>query len=593
MANLQKALDLVTEKVNRNRQTSDHHGAVMNKAKIFLILFSLPVHRFPSKRFGHDLQGRRGSGPRVHARSGKKRYTLIQDPVIKGYLTRLCNKIQNVADGRPFTYRFYIIQEPSYNAFAGPAGHVFINSGLFMDLESESELAGIMAHELAHVNCRHIAQKVERSKSLGLATLAGVAAGILLAMGGAASAANAVTVGTMAAGQSAMLAYSRENEMQADQVALRYLSDAGFGGEGLLTSLKKIRSRQWYGSSEIPTYLSTHPASEDRIAYIDNWLQTRPDLRKPKSGEKKQNPLNADSFEFVRIRLLALYADPEASQRKLDALRENIPDTPLFNYGQGLFLGRTGNRREAVTHFRKALEKAPFNPVILTDLGKVYFFDGQLDQALSVLGAAREISRNDPETAYFLGRALLESNQVKQSIDVFSELLIQYPDFSQTLYYMGEAYGKSGDLANAHYYLGRQEEESGNWKNAGFHYKKALEKTTDPAREKEIAERMKKNNEPQRPQRTKGAKQALTTRDLLSVKVGKLHGECSPSLGCGTKGGGITEHIGQWHDGVYNLDRALGRIFSTFPPLAFSSPMTSPVNSSGTNTSTAMNGSSR
>ena len=76
-----------------------------------------------------------------------------------------------------------------------------------------------------------------------------------------------------------------------------------------------------------------------------------------------------------------------------------------------------------------------------------------------MLNSAWEISSNDSERAYFLGRALLESGQVKESLEFLLDLANQHPDFEQTLYFLSEAYGKSGDLANAHYYLAQYEEQ--------------------------------------------------------------------------------------------------------------------------------------
>ena len=107
-------------------------------------------------------------------------------------------------------------------------------------MDEEEELAGILGHEIAHVYCRHISQKIERSKKIGMATLAGIAAGILMGLGGAGEAGSAVTMGSMAGGQSAELSYSRENEIQADQNGLKFITEAGYSVSGLLKILKKI-----------------------------------------------------------------------------------------------------------------------------------------------------------------------------------------------------------------------------------------------------------------------------------------------------------------------------------------------------------------
>ena len=104
-------------------------------------------------------------------------YELIEDPIVVEYINTIGNQLVSYLPERLFKYHFYIVKTDTYNAFATPAGHIFINSGLLLAMEQEDELAGILAHEIAHVYCRHISQAIERSKKIGMATLAGMAAG--------------------------------------------------------------------------------------------------------------------------------------------------------------------------------------------------------------------------------------------------------------------------------------------------------------------------------------------------------------------------------------------------------------------------------
>ena len=291
------------------------------------------------------------------------RYRLIKDPVIVDYLNRVGHRILDAMPPQPFAYQFYVIQEDVYNAFATPAGHIFINSGLFGALESEEELAGIIGHEIAHVVCRHISQGIERSKKIGMATLAGMVAGVLLGVGGAGEAAGAVTMSSVAAGQSVALAYSRENEMQADQLGLKFLTQAGYSGWGLLTSLKKIRSKQWYGSEQVPTYLMTHPASEERMSYIDNLLSQK----ELQTAEKK--PL-VGGFELARTRVVALYTDAQIALDQYHDSLAKTPGDPMANYGYALALTRKDRWHEAAEHMQKAIEGNAMATHMLKDLGK-------------------------------------------------------------------------------------------------------------------------------------------------------------------------------------------------------------------------------
>ena len=231
-------------------------------------------------------------------------YEIIEDPVVADYVSKIGNRIVAGLDKPLFNYHFYVIKTDPYNAFAIPAGYIFINSGLLMAMEDEDELAGILAHEIAHVNARHISQKIEMSKKIGWARMAGMAAGVLMGIAGAGGdAAQAVTTGSAAAAQTAELSYSRENEMQADQLGLNYLADAGYGGEGLLKILKKMRSKQWFDSKQVPTYLMTHPAVDDRIAYIDTQLASMPTAARPNSEK------SSAEFERVITHLITQYGD--------------------------------------------------------------------------------------------------------------------------------------------------------------------------------------------------------------------------------------------------------------------------------------------
>jgi len=411
-----------------------------------------------------------------------KHYEFIKDPLIVNYVNGIGNKIISVLPPQPFTYRFYVIKENVYNAFASPAGHIFINSGLLEAMENEEELAGIIAHEIAHVVCRHISQKIERSKKIGIATLAGIAAGIFLGAGGAATAANAVTFGSIAAGQSIALAYSREDETQADQIGLDGLARAGYNGKGLLSVLTKIRSKQWFGPDQIPTYLKTHPALEERMAFIDTRLE---------ENGKKAGKIDPYNFERAHTRLVAVYGDESTTLKKFESDVRNHPANPLAHYGYGLVLAKTGNRKDAAAHLKTALKKRAFDPYILKDLGLIYFLDGRHQEALLVLEGASSITSDDPESLFYLGRTQMELGRLKDAAVTFEELIAKNFDYTQALYSLGETYSKLGRQGDAHYCLGIYYKKKANLKSAAFHLKRALENMGDPDKKAKIEEMLK------------------------------------------------------------------------------------------------------
>ncbi len=415
-----------------------------------------------------------------------KYFEIVDDPLVVTYVNQIGNRILSALPQQPFKYHFYVIKEDVYNAFATPAGHIFVYTGLLDAMVEEEELAGILGHEIAHVYCRHISQKIERSKKIGVATLAGIAAGILLGVGGAGEAASAVTMGSMAAGQSAELSYSRENEMQADQFGLKFITEAGYSASGLLKILKKIRSKTWFGSDQIPKYLMTHPAVEDRIAFIGSWLDTYNRTSKP-------IPLvNQDAFNRVHTRVETRYGDEETVFNKLKADVARNPQDPLAHYRYGLILARAGKRQEAIEQIRIALTKRAFDPYILKDLGWIYYLDGQFPQALKTLESAGGMIPDDPECLFYIGRTQMELGNLAEASDNLLKLTRQRPDFTQAYYFLGQSLGQQQKLGDAHYYLGVFYLRKRDFKNAKIQLKQALKHQQDDERRKKINEWLSK-----------------------------------------------------------------------------------------------------
>jgi predicted Zn-dependent protease len=348
-----------------------------------------------------------------------------------------------------------------------------------MAMESEEELAGVIAHEIAHVSARHISKKIERSKKIGMATLAGAVAGILLGASGASEAAGAAIVGSSAAGQSASLAFSREDEAQADQIGLENLNRAGYSARGLLLVLKKMRDKQWIGSDQVPAYLLTHPASEDRMAYIDVWIE---------KYEKVQT--NIDPYPFVRTHtwLIASYGDENAALKKFEADVKTYPKSPLAHYGYGLVLARLENYDDAIDQLKKALERNAFEQYFIRDLGRIYFLSGRYPEALNILESAESFAPNHPKRLFYLGRTQIKLERFMDATVTFEKLISIYPKYSQAYYYLGEAWGRLGKQNYAHYYLGIYYRHISNRKNALFHLEKALATIDDSAKRAKIEE---------------------------------------------------------------------------------------------------------
>ncbi|MGM0454290.1 MAG: M48 family metalloprotease [Thermodesulfobacteriota bacterium] len=420
-------------------------------------------------------------------------YDVIEDPMINDYIRDLGKKLTHSVPPQALDFHFYVIREDKFNAFAGPGGHIFVFSGLIEAMENENELAAILTHEMAHVSARHISDMIEKSKKTSMTTLAGVIAGILIGLGGASAAGSALTIGSMAAGQTMTLAYSRENEMQADQIGRKYLTGAGYDLHGLLSVLKKIRAREWFGEKQIPTYMKTHPATTDRLIRIDNTLD----------DDRQHDVKNSYAFERTRARIKALYGTGSDSLNQLEQMAENAPESPAAQYGYGLGLAERGQPEDAISHLQTASELRPDDAYIAIALGRAHFLAGHYDKAAEILNHIRNLKQYGPDGILHLGRVEMARGHFHAAAAIFADLLAAYPEHENAFYFLGQSFGEMEQLGNAHYYLGRYYRSQNDWSNARFHFKRALQHTDSAEQKSRIQKKLDSLKNPQRPRREK------------------------------------------------------------------------------------------
>jgi predicted Zn-dependent protease len=276
-------------------------------------------------------------------------------------------------------------------------------------------------------------------------------------------------IGSAAGTQSMMLAYSRADEEEADQIGLTTLYRAGYGGEGMVTMFEKIRSKQFFGADDIPTYMMTHPAVENRIGDINRRVQ--------QYNQKYGPPKPVDPIPFIRMhtRLLVEYGNESVVLHEFRQAYEKDPDNPLTNYEYGLILARTGQRAAAIRHLQKALAARPLDGDILTDLGKIYVLEGRYDEAIQVLEGAVEIAPDRAESHYYLARAYQEEGKLDTAVSQYEKVLQDHPDYYQAHFDLGKVYSQMRRQGEALYHLGRFYYGKGDMQKAAFQLKKALE----------------------------------------------------------------------------------------------------------------------
>jgi predicted Zn-dependent protease len=291
-------------------------------------------------------------------------------------------------------------------------------------------------------------------------------------------------VGSMAAGTTAMLNYSRIDEREADQVGMDFLVGAGFPPEGMVGAFQKIRRKQYLAGSSVPQYLSTHPDVAERIGYLQDRVNRLDDA-------VRQRP--RDDARFVRVKTLvrARHADPEAA---LGAFAQGEGDPALLAMGRGIVLSRRNRVAEAAAAFGEALGIAPEDPLVLREAGAFHYRSGDAAKAASYLTKASILNPKDLMALFYLGRLQADAGQTGPAVDYFRRVLEALPEDAEVHYHLGRTLGAAGDMFSGHLHLAYAGIYGLDQKQADFNRKKAqaLAKTEEQKKELEKLEEVYK-----------------------------------------------------------------------------------------------------
>jgi len=416
----------------------------------------------------------------------RKKNIFIDNPKVNDYINNLGKSLlKQDKDKSPFDFTFTIIKNSGINAFATPGGYVYLYSGLIGITENESQLAGVLAHEIAHVKARHIAKTIEKSQKINMATLAAVLAGAFL--GGSGEATAAVTGFSLATATSLNLKYSREYEEEADRMGMSYLLNAGYEGRGMFNFLKIMRQYEFYSNS-VPSYFLTHPGTSDRIRYLDGLLHAKD------KNEGVENIIGG----YGRIKTI-LYLDDKNLNSKLNTLHNKLkedPDDIEALYGLAVVQRKMGKITESFEYFNRALSLSPDDADILRDLGIGYFSIGKIKDAINVLRKAYLLNEKDLDTILYLGRAYEVSEDYSTALNLYKKYQKGSPDNINFYHKLAMMYGKLEKHGESHYNFGTFFKKKNKPKSALFHFKAALNHLSPDS---EMAGKIKKEMESIKP----------------------------------------------------------------------------------------------
>ncbi|MDM7272992.1 M48 family metalloprotease [Sulfurihydrogenibium azorense] len=334
---------------------------------------------------------------------------LYPDEEVQNYIRKIGYKVASKSP-RQVDYQFFLVNSKEVNAFALPGGPVFVNRGLVLILDNESELAGVIAHEVGHITARHHAKFLE--KTYGINILLNILA---IATSNSQYQEVVMQLAQVSAGL-LQLKYSRDQENEADALGVRFTYEAGYDPRGLISTFEKFKSMEKVNA---PKWLLTHPLPEDRIKNVSILIET-------KYPDKLLLKKDSEEFKIVKQKLLKTN---ESFQLVEDA-KENI---------------KNKNFSAALSNLNKAISLFPNNNAAYTYRALVYYSLKDYQKAYLDSVKAYNLDKNYFLPRLILGASLVKMNQYKEAIIVLEDakkLIDTNPDL---YYFLGVAYQEYGD----------------------------------------------------------------------------------------------------------------------------------------------------
>jgi predicted Zn-dependent protease len=368
----------------------------------------------------------------------------LDDPEISSYLDRLGNRLAAQSQDNRQSFEFFVLRDPTLNAFAMPGGYIGVHTGLILAAESESELASVLAHEISHVTQRHLARLINKSGQGQVASWLALAVAILAARSSPDLAIGAAMVGQGAAIQN-QLNYSRDFEREADRVGLDLLERSDFDIRGMSAFFERLQkfSRLYETKNSAPGYLRTHPLTTERLADMGNRIQGHPYKQVPDSLE----------FQLVRAKLRAQEGLPrdaviEFETRLVD--RNFGGSEAAVRYGLALALLRDGKLAAAEKQVHELRRLKAVSPMIEVLDANLRMKQGDALGAVKILRSAQPRFPQQRAIAYALVEALLEARLPDDALKFAEDDLVSYPSDSKMHALQAKSYAMLGRRLQQH-----------------------------------------------------------------------------------------------------------------------------------------------
>jgi predicted Zn-dependent protease len=395
-----------------------------------------------------DFERRLG---KAFMRSIRQYATVVDDPEVQSYIESIGYRLAANSDDNSLTFSFFVVDSPDINAFAAPGGVIGVNSGTILSSRRESELAGVMAHEISHVTQRHMARQFEHQGQFSLARTAAMLGAILLAIADPQAGAAALAVVTGASIQN-QINFTRANEEEADSIGIQLLVRSGYDPQGMPDFFERLQQKSEYYQGNAPEFLRTHPLTSSRIA----------ESKARAARYKTVNYTNTPGYELVKAKL-----EVNGYSNAKDAVKEfkyRLSITPTedknpIRYGYVLALTNSGAYRLAREQLKALLASDEDNITYLLAAANIETQDRDFRAALDIFHKAYQLYPEYRPLVFAYTKTLLDARQPKQARELLNHYRrAQTPD---PIFYdlLSQAEAQSGSMTNSgiakaeYYYL--------------------------------------------------------------------------------------------------------------------------------------------
>ncbi|MBT8061922.1 MAG: M48 family metalloprotease [Gammaproteobacteria bacterium] len=364
---------------------------------------------------------------------------LVDDPLINDYFQSMGFRLVAQSDKPDKEFHFVVLDESRINAFAAPGGVIALHSGLILAADNEHEVAGVLAHEVAHITQLHLYRALESSQRMTV-PIALAMLGLILAGGGSGEAVQGALMGGTAMSQQMQINFTRHNEYEADRIGITTLSLAGYDPEGMAGFFSKLQRLTRPNGEGPPEFLRTHPVSVNRIAEARNRAQNLPRVQ----------PGNGLDFLIMQSRLRAM-----AESKPVDAIawfRDQLDQghtqarDKALKYGLAIALQRHTEYDEARALLQELLAEEPDRLAYQLQMSDLYLDEDRDEYAIEILGSLYHSFPGNHAIAMQYAKALLanEDPQRAETASIILRQQILYRDEDPALFAL---YARSANIA--------------------------------------------------------------------------------------------------------------------------------------------------